>query len=137
MWILKFLPYWLFYAILLIGLVGLLVSKFIPGYYRTAVQGIAVGMIVLGLYMSGAISNEESWQAKVRELEVKVAEAEAQAGKVTIQIVEKVVTQTRVVREKGKDIVQYVDREIVKFDNKCEIPTEFVDIINKAAEKAQ
>jgi hypothetical protein len=48
--------------------------------------------------------------------------------------VEKVVTKTLVVRERGDDIVRYVDREVVKYDSKCEIPKEAVSAVNKAAE---
>lgn len=84
--------------------------------------------------MSGAISNEEAWLAKVKELEVKVAQAEAKSQEVNVQVVEKVVTKTQVVRERGKDIVQYVDREVVKYDSKCEIPKEAVTAVNSAAE---
>jgi len=84
--------------------------------------------------MSGAISNEEAWLAKVKDLEVKVAEAEAKSQQVNVQVVEKVVTKTQVVRERGKDIVQYVDREVVKYDSKCEIPKEAVTAVNQAAE---
>lgn len=87
--------------------------------------------------MSGAISNEEAWLAKVKELEVKVAQAEAKSQEVNVQVVEKVVTKTQVVRERGKDIVQYVDREVVKYDSKCEIPKEAVTAVNQAAEGAK
>ncbi len=90
--------------------------------------------MVIGVYMSGAISNEEAWLAKVKDLEVKVAEAEAKSQQVNVQVVEKVVTKTQVVRERGKDIVQYVDREVVKYDSKCEIPKEAVTAVNQAAE---
>jgi Skp family chaperone for outer membrane proteins len=92
-------------------------------------------MMVVGVYMAGSIANEEAWLAKVREVEAKLAEAEVKAAQETVKIVEKVVVQRQVVREKGRDIVQYVDREVVKYDNKCEIPTTFIDVLNKAAEK--
>ena len=84
--------------------------------------------------MAGAISNDEAWLAKVRELETKVAEAEAKSQQVNVQVVEKVVTKTQVVKERGRDVVQYVDREVVKYDSKCEIPKEAVTAINRAAE---
>jgi transcriptional regulator of nitric oxide reductase len=48
--------------------------------------------------------------------------------------VEKTVVKTQVVRERGKDIVRYVDREVVKFDANCVIPQEFVTVHNRAAE---
>jgi len=144
MWILQWLPNWIFYGILAIGILGFLVTyllKFIPipalYMYKAPIQIVSVIFIVIGVYMAGSIANEEAWQAKVKEVEAKLAEAEARGAVETVKIVEKVVVQKQVIKEKGKDIVQYVDREVVKFDNKCEIPPAFVDVHNKAAEKIQ
>lgn len=144
MWILEWLPNWIFYAILFLGIIGFLITyllKFIPipalYMYKAPIQIVSVIMIVIGVYMAGSIANNESWLAKVKEVEAKLAEAEARGAVETVKIVEKVVVQKQVIKEKGKDIIQYVDREVVKFDNKCEIPPAFVDVHNKAAEKIQ
>jgi len=144
MWILQWLPNWIFYVILCIGLIGWLVTyllKFIPlpqlFIYRNPIQIISVVLIVIGVYMSGSIANNEAWEAKVREVQAKLLEAEAKAAEETVRIVEKVVVQQKVVRERGRDVVQYVDREVVKYDTKCEIPQPFVDAHNKAAETAR
>jgi uncharacterized protein YacL len=144
MWILQWLPNWLFYVILLLGLIAFLVTyllKIIPipalYIYRTPIQIVSVIMIVFGVYMAGSIANNESWLAKVKEVEAKLAEAEAKGAQETVKIVEKVVVQKQVIKERGQDIVKYVDREVVKYDNKCEIPPPFVEAHNKAAEKIQ
>ena len=145
MWILQWLPDWIFYAIFFVGLLGLLatyVMKFIPlvNVYRTPIQAISILAIAIGTYMSGAISNEEAWQARVKEMEAKVAAAEVQSVKENIKIVEKVVKKTEYITRRGQDIIQYVDREIVKYDTKfapggvCEIPKEFIKAHNDAAE---
>ena len=144
MWILEWLPNWIFYAILFIGLIGFLITyllRFIPipalYVYRTPIQIVSVILIVYGVYMAGSIANNEAWEAKVKEVQAKLAEAEAQSAKETIKIVEKVVVQEKIIRQRGQDIVTYVDREVVKYDNKCEIPPPFVDALNKAAEGAK
>jgi len=145
MWILSWLPNWIFYAIFFAGLFGLLatyVMKFIPFVYvyRTPIQAVSILAIAIGTYMSGAISNEEAWQARVKEMEAKVAAAEAESQKENVKVVEKVVTKTQIVRTRGQDIVKYVDREIIKYDTKfapggvCEIPKEFIKAHNDAAE---
>ena len=145
MWILQWLPDWIFYGIFFAGLLGLLatyVMKFIPFVYvyRTPIQAVSILAIAVGTYMSGAISNEEAWQARVKEMEAKVAAAEAESQKENVKVVEKVVTKTQIVRTRGQDIVKYVDREIVKYDTKfapggvCEIPKEFIKALNDAAE---
>ena len=144
MWILKWLPFWIFYATFFVGLLGFIATyllRFVPipalFMYKTPIQIVSAILMIVGVYMSGAISNEEAWLAKVKELEVKVAEAEAKSQQVNVQVVEKVVTKTQVVRERGEDIIQYVDREVVKYDSKCEIPKEAVTAVNQAAEGAK
>ena len=145
MWILQWLPDWIFYGIFFAGLLGLLatyIMKFIPFVYvyRTPIQAISILAIAIGTYMSGAISNEEAWQTKVKEMEAKVAAAEIESQKENIKVVEKIVKKTEYITRRGQDIIQYVDREIVKYDTKfaaggvCEIPQEFIKAINTAAE---
>jgi len=145
MWILQWLPNWVFYGIFFAGLLGLLatyVMKFIPFVYvyRTPIQAVSVLAIVIGTYMSGAISNEEAWQAKVKEMEAKVAAAEVKSAKENIKIVEKVVKKTEYITRRGQDIIQYVDKEMAKYDDRfkpggqCELPKEFIKAINSASE---
>ena len=135
MWLLKFLPDWIFYAILLSGVVGLIASKFVPDFYRLGVQSTSIGLLVVGIFMAGAIHDNAAWQERVTELEKKVAEAQVQSVKENIKIVEKVVVKRDYYRERGSDVIKYIDREIVKYDESCKIPSEFVEAINKAAAK--
>lgn len=148
MWILSWLPNWIFYAIFFAGLLGLLatyVMKFIPFVYmyRTPIQLGSIAAIVIGTFMAGAIFNEESWQTRVLEMEAKVAAAEAESQKENVKIVEKVVNKVQIVKTRGEDIIKYVDKEIIKYDTKflpgeiCEIPNEFVEAHNRAAEVAK
>jgi len=145
MWILQWLPNWIFYLMFFAGLLGLVatfVMKFIPFVYvyRTPIQAASIVLIAIGTYMAGAISNEEAWIARVKEMEAKVAAAEAQSAKENVKIVEKVVKKLEVVRVKGEEVIKYVDREIVRYDVKfapggqCEIPKEFLKAVNDAAE---
>jgi hypothetical protein len=139
MWILKFLPYWIFYAVFFMGLLGLastFLIRFFPFLYvyKTPLQIGSIVLIVIGTYMSGAISNEEAWQARVKEMEAKVAAAQIESLKENVKIVEKVVKKTEYIKTRGQDITKYVDREIVKYDNTCVIPQEFIKAHNMAAE---
>ena len=90
--------------------------------------------------MVGAIHNNNEWEARVKELEVKVKVAEEKSQQVNKKIVTKIVTKNKIIKEKGDEVVKYIDREVVKYDtkflpgNECEIPKEFIQAINKAAE---
>lgn len=135
MWILQFLPNWLFYALLLAGVAALLVTHFVkvlPNAQLIKLAGVAT--VLVSIYMIGAISNNDAWLAKIKDLETKVAQAEAKSAALNTEIVEKTVTKTQIVKQRGQDIIKYVDREVVKYDTTCVIPKEFVHIHNRAAE---
>jgi uncharacterized membrane protein len=148
MWLLHLLPNWIFYAVLIVGVFGLVVSylirflSFIPFLYvyKTPIQLVSIAAIVIGTFMAGAIHDNNAWEARVKEMQDKVAVAEVQSKEENIKIVEKVVTKTQVIKTRGQDIVKYIDREVVKYDTKfaaggeCEIPKEFIKSINDAAE---
>ena len=140
MWLLSFLPDWIFYCIVIVSAGGLLLSKFIPQIYRPVAQ-LSLGVFLLyGVYMVGCVVNEQLWQTRISEMEAKVAAAEAQSSEENIKIVTEIKYKKKIVYEKGDEIIKYIDREIVKYDvmfapgGMCEIPKEFIDTLNKAAE---
>lgn len=135
MWILQFLPNWVFYVLCFAGVAAFLVTKFVKILPNAQlIQAASVAVVAVSIYMIGAISNNDAWLARVKEMEAKVAEAEAKSATANTDIVEKTVIKTQVIKERGQDIVKYVDREVVKYDTTCLVPKEFVAAHNKAAE---
>ena len=135
MWILQFLPNWIFYLLLLAGIGGFLVTHFVKVLPNAQLIKLASAATVsASIYMIGAISNNDAWLAKIKDLETKVAQAEAKSATLNTEITEKTVVKTQVVKQRGQDIIKYVDREVVKYDTTCVIPKEFVLIHNRAAE---
>lgn len=135
MWILKFLPDWIFYAILIAGTIGLLITRFLPSMYRTTGYACSMAAFVVGTFMAGAIHDNNSWLERVNEMEEKVAKAEEQAVKETEKIEVKVEKEKIRIQEKQVVVKEYIDREVVKYDNQCIIPKEFIEVHNKAATK--
>lgn len=140
MWILSFLPDWIFYGILFLGVVGLLATyllRFIPipalYMYRTPIQLVSVLFIAFGVYMAGAISNEEAWKARVAKLEKDYAEAQVKSEKVNTEVITKYITKKEVIHQKGEEQIRYIDREIVKYNEICKLPKEVIEFHNKAA----
>lgn len=140
MWMLSLLPDWVYHLIVIFSLLALIVAsvfKFIP--YRLPIQVFGALLLLFGIWMEGGIVNEAKWEARVRELEEKVKIAEEKSKEKNVEIQEKVVTQTKVVKEKGKDIIQFIDREVVKkeevikYVENCPVPKDIIDAHNAAA----
>ena len=142
MWILSWLPNWIFYGMVLIGVIGFAATylfKYIPVpfiyMYRKPIQIGSMLAVIFGTFMSGAIYDNEAWEARVKEMEAKVAKAEQQSKEANIVIENKVEKAKEKIVQKQVVVKQYIDREIVKYDNTCVIPKEFVEVHNKAATK--
>ena len=149
MWILHFLPdaliLWICNIVLLAGILLTITAFFIQripiiNQYRIPAQVLGIALLVLGVYWRGGYAIEQEWRERVAAVEARVAAAEAQSREENVKIVTKVVTKTQIIRTRGETITKYIDREIVKYDTKfapggqCEIPREFIKVINDAAE---
>jgi hypothetical protein len=71
----------------------------------------------------------------MKDLREKVTVAEEKSVEETVKIETKYINKTQVIRERGEDVIKYIDREVVKYDSTCVIPKEFIEAHNKAAEK--
>lgn len=144
-WMLSLLPDWFWTLVLVLGVAAVLASwvlKFIPfvSTYRLPLQVSGTVALLIGVFFQGSMSNEAKWQAKVKELEAAIVKAEEASKEVNKDVEVKIVEKTKVVREKGKDIITYVDREIVKkeeiikYIEQCPVPKDIIDVHNQAAE---
>jgi len=145
MWIINFLPDWVFHTIFAIGLLGT-IAGFLLGFiplikrYSLVIQVCSILILVLGVFLEGAMSDNKEWVARVKEMEAKVALAQAESANKNIEIQEKIVEKTKIIREKGKDIVQYIDKEVIKkeevikYIENCPVPKEIIDLHNQATE---
>jgi hypothetical protein len=140
LWILQLLPDWIYYGILMIGLVGLAATyllRFIPiptiYMYKTPIQLGSIALIAFGIYMAGAIANEQAWKDRVAKLEKEYAESQVKSEKINTETVTKYITKREVIREKGEEQIRYIDREITKYNEICRLPKEVITLHNEAA----
>ena len=138
MWILKFLPDWIFYAILLAGLASIAASfvlKFIPfvAQYRIPIQWASAIMTAFGLYMSGAISNEAAWLARVADLEKKVAAAEIKSAETNTQLTSKLAQQEKLIATRQTELKTRIQQVAVVMYQECRISADVFSILNDAA----
>lgn len=134
MWILNYFPGWIFTLLFFLGIAVYLITQTIKTLPQAAViRYVSVAIIFLATYFSGAKADHDAWKQRTQELEKKVVELESQSQKTNTQIVTKTVTKQQIVREKADEIIKYVDREVVKYDQSCDIPREVIQSHNKAA----
>jgi hypothetical protein len=139
-WILSLLPDWVWHAALIGSVVAILASwvlKAIPFVktYSLPIRIIGVLVLLLCVWYEGAMSNEQKWQNEIKDLKEKLEVAENRSKEENIKIEEKIVTKTKVIKERGEEIIRYIDRnnEIIKYVEQCPLPKEIIEIHNSAA----
>jgi uncharacterized coiled-coil protein SlyX len=138
MWILQFLPDWVFHAICLAGFAGLIIAfflGFVPliGRYSLPIKILSLLLLVFGLFMEGAITNEQVWQARVKELEAKIAESEKKIAKTNTVIKKVYVTKVKVIKQDKIVVQERIIREAAAIDKNCKVSPEAISILNEAA----
>ena len=148
MWILHLLPealiLWVSNLLLAAGLALTVAAFFIKSVpvlnqYRLPAQILGIALLVVGVYWRGGYAVEQDWRERVAEVEAKLAVAEKHSAEVNTEIITRVVTQTKLIKERGDDIIKYVDREVVKnqevikFVDNCPIPEIIINTHNAAA----
>jgi hypothetical protein len=139
MWILDWLPFWVFHLIVLAGIGALAatyVLKFIPfvSTYTLQFRVAAIVLLMFGIFMEGGISNQEKWEAKVAEVKLEMAKKETASAEASVKIVTKYVTVDRIVKEKGDAILKEIPKFIsANADAQCVVPNGFVVLHDSAS----
>lgn len=148
-WMLNLIPdailnwvYWLIIAAGISGIAAGWLGRWIPMYgkYVGILKPVGVALLVLGVWLRGGYDVEMSYRNQIAEMQAKVEEAKAASELANRGLEKKVATKTKVIKEKGLTIYQYIDREVVKdkevikFVENCPIPQAIIKTHNAAAQ---
>jgi len=89
--------------------------------------------VALGIFLEGCLLTQQAWEGQVKQLQEQIKISEEKAKVINTEIVEKVVTEQKIVHEKGDAIIKYIDREVTKIDSTCVIPEIVIKVHNAAA----
>ena len=124
MWVLQWLPdsllEFIIFSILGIGAISTIVSlflinpllRFMPGLAGTyrILQLVSVLIFLTGVYLWGGYSTEMIWRDRVKELQSEIAVAEERAAEKNVEIQKEIVYKDKIVVEKGKSQIEYVEK---------------------------
>ena len=86
MWLLSLLPDWIFYLLLVVGVLAIIAGEFLKtipfiSEHGQIIRVAGIALTVIGIWFHGNIAANNRWEAKVAELELKVAKAEKEASR--------------------------------------------------------
>jgi hypothetical protein len=136
--LLNFLPDFVFHLILLVGIAGIILSfalRYVPvvSMYRIPIQLVGIVLMSIGLWYEGGIASQTELRTKLEKLEAELAVAKKESGKITKEIVTKLIVEKQIIKEKGQTIKEYIDREVTVYDETCPLPKSVVTAHNAAA----
>lgn len=140
MWLINFIPDWIYHAFVSLGLVGLVVSSvlsYIPAInqYRHPITLVSGLVFAIGLFMEGLIFGLSDMKEQVAAMEEKVKVAEHQAAIINEKVVIKYKTNVVKVKEVTNDILQQVETHIDKsIDTNYPVPNAFVVLHDSASQ---
>jgi hypothetical protein len=102
--------------------------------YQLPFKVAGIALLVLGVYFRGGYAVEAEWRERVAAVEAQLKEAEAKSADANTQIETRVQKQVTSIRQRMTYVRQYVDREVVKYNDQCQIPQPFIEAHNRAAE---
>ena len=137
MWILKFLPDFVFHLIFIAGLLGLgasFVLKFIPfvTQYRVVIQVAASICIAVGLYMEGGISDNAAWEARVADLKLQVAKAEAASADANAKLTDTLANHKADIVAAQAATKQAIQQNAQAINKECKLNDISVQMYNQA-----
>lgn len=137
MWILNLIPDWVWHVVLALSLVTMAATYFlrmIPFMATNAIQlrFVAVLILILTVWMEGGIANEAKWQARVQELEARVAVAEKAAAEANGKIETVYVDRVEVVKEIQYVVRKDIERTATELDANCRVSPRAIELLNQA-----
>jgi hypothetical protein len=139
MWLVKLFPEWMFLGAAAVSVLALLILPLLKfpllNKYRTLAGYVATFILIVSVYISGALLNEAKWEKEVLKKDLQISQLETKAAQKTTEVVEKVVTKVIKVKGETREIIKNVPVYITKEDDsKCDIPNSFVQLHDMAAQ---
>lgn len=140
MWIVNFIPDFVFHILLIAGLLGLAGSFVLDSvpFISTnakAIQLASAVVLAIALFFEGAISDNDAWQTRVKELELKVARAETQSAEANGQLSKALAAKDKEIALAQAELKSRIRAGAVAMDAVCKVPSDAIAILNDAARK--
>ena len=136
MWLLNWLPDFVIHLMVLVGILGIIASwffGFIPfvSQYKVPIQIISILILVFGIWTEGANSNNNAWLLKVKDMQVKVAQAETQSAKVNTILVETIIEKEKIIKDKQYELKTAIKKYST---DECKLSNASVSLFNSSSQ---
>jgi len=138
MWILNWLPDFVFHLMLLVGLLAIgasFVLGFIPfvTQYKLPIQVAGIILTVVAVWYEGGIAKDAEYRARIATMELKISKAETAAAEANTKLAEQILRE----QARIKDITETNKKRLKdlagQLDKQCLVNQGVIDVLNDAA----
>lgn len=140
MWLLNFLPNFIFDLLMLIGVLGVaasLILKSIPfiSKYNIPILIASIFITTIAAWYNGAIAKDIEYKLAIEDMKLKVAESEKQAAEANAQIEYIFIDRIQPIKDVQVVVQEKIKNVAVNIDDNCKITIDTIDILNSAAQR--
>ena len=141
MFLLNFIPdSWINFVTLMIFILGVII--FVSGHlvkysiiakqYGLPLRIIGGLLLLIGAYLNGGLGVEQEYRARIKLMQEKIEIAEEKSKQENVKIVEKIVKETRVIKEDTENTKQLIKQMRDRINKQgCELSPETIELYNK------
>jgi len=128
MWLISWLPQWVYYVSLFCGVGAVLANS-------RGSQLIGTLLIAGSCWHLGGVHIQAAWQARVADMQARLAQAEQKSLDVNTQIVTKTLTKIKLVKQTTNANVEYINQYVASdLDHDCKLTSASIMLHNSASQ---
>lgn len=140
LWFIQLIPTsWLEFAALMILIVGAVmffagqIFKFVPfvKQYNFPLRVIGFILLMAGAYFNGGLGVEMEYRARIEEMKARIEVFEQKSAEENRKIEEKIVTETRVIKQDTDATLAEIARLKEQINANCELTPDMIELYNK------
>lgn len=138
MWLLNWLPDFVFHGMLVIGLLALAASfvlGFIPfvAQYKIPMQVAGIILTVVAVWYEGGIAKDAEYKARIAEMELKISRSETAAAEANTRLAEQILREQARIKDITETNKKRLKELAGELDKQCTVNQGVIDVLNNAA----
>ena len=138
MWILNFLPNFVFDLMLLIGVLAIgasFILTFIPfiEQYRLPIQVGGIILTIVAVWYQGGIAKDAEYRARIAAMELKLSRAETAAAEANTRLAEQILKENARIRDLTENNKRRLKELSDQLNQQCRVDQSVINVLNDAA----
>jgi len=138
MWILNWLPDFVFHLMLLVGLLAIgasFVLSFIPfvSEYKLPIQVAGIILTVVAVWYEGGIAKDAEYKIRIAEMQLKISRSETAAAEANTKLAEQILREQARIKDITETNKKRLQELAGQLNKQCTVNNSVITVLNDAA----